>query len=144
MSTKRDPLDISGHDSYPFVILDTQERPDATQDPAVSAGVARLSPNNAVDQQTAEHPTGGGPPPMAPLAMAPRSTLTASSTTTRRMRINIVRNTKGYSYDTTFEIGTDDPAVDLQEEMEAGLGQADRTARYEIEIRQRLDQNEST
>jgi hypothetical protein len=62
-------------------------------------------------------------------------------TTTRRMRVNIARNTKGWNYDTTFEITSDDPELDLDAEMEAGLGLADRAARREITARTYIDEH---
>jgi hypothetical protein len=53
-------------------------------------------------------------------------------TTTRRMRVNITKNTKGYNHDTTFEIIATDPRTDLQLEMTDGLRLADRLARQAI------------
>lgn len=59
--------------------------------------------------------------------------------TTRRMRINVTKNTKGYSYDTTFEITSDDPDFALGNAMEDGLQNADRIARSEISSREYTD-----
>lgn len=62
-------------------------------------------------------------------------------TTRRRMRVNIERNTKGYNYDTTFEIESDDPEANLALLMTMGLASADRVAREEIAAREYTDAN---
>lgn len=56
----------------------------------------------------------------------------SEQSTTRRMRINITKNTKGYNHDVTFEITSTDPACDLDQEMADGLRLADRLARQAI------------
>ncbi len=61
--------------------------------------------------------------------------------TTRRMRVNITKNTKGYSYDRTVEITTDDPDIELSELIGEELRLADNTARDEIEQCEYIDAN---
>jgi len=90
----------------------------------------------------AQHPTGEGSPALAPVAVATPEMLTEGHTTTRRMRINVTRNTKGYSYDTTFEVASDDPEAWLHFLTLAGLQEADEVARTEIARREALDQAE--
>lgn len=53
-------------------------------------------------------------------------------TTRRRLRVNITRNTKGYSFDHTFEIESDDPELDMAAAMREGLREGDRAAREAI------------
>jgi hypothetical protein len=60
-------------------------------------------------------------------------------TTTRRMRVNVTKNSKGHSYDTTYELTSDDPEIDLRMEMEDGLRMSDDVARAEITYRQYID-----
>lgn len=55
------------------------------------------------------------------------------------MRIHVEKNSKGYNQDTTYEITTDDPDLDLAAEMEAGIQDADRVARAEVANRQYTD-----
>lgn len=62
-------------------------------------------------------------------------------TTTRRMRVNIAKNTKGYNFDHTFEIESDDPDLDLAAAMREGLRQGDRAAREAIAEAEYTDAN---
>lgn len=66
---------------------------------------------------------------------------TLAYTTTRHMRINVTKNTKGYSYDRTVEITTDDPDIELSELIAEELRLADNTARDEIEQCEYIDAN---
>jgi hypothetical protein len=52
--------------------------------------------------------------------------------TRRRLRVNITRNSRGYSFDHTYEIETDDPDLDLAAAMREGLREGDRAAREAI------------
>ncbi len=60
-------------------------------------------------------------------------------TITKRMRINISKTSKGHSYDTTFEITSNDPSVGIASEMQTWLRHADGIAREEIIQRQDID-----
>lgn len=59
---------------------------------------------------------------------------------TRRTRINIVKNTKGYSYETTVELTSSQDQAYSIAELADMLRDADRLARSEIIERERKDQ----
>jgi hypothetical protein len=63
----------------------------------------------------------------------------ATVTTTRRARINITKTTKSYNYDTTYEITSNDPDLDIAMSLEIDLRDLDRLAREEILQRQYID-----
>jgi hypothetical protein len=75
------------------------------------------------------------------VAAQSRSLPPLGRTTTRRMRVNVTKNTKGYSYDTTYEVTTDDPDLNLSLHMAWGLGETDRLARQEIDNRTYIDEH---
>lgn len=68
--------------------------------------------------------------PGSPLPLLPA--MDFIRTTRRRLRVNITKNTKGYNFDHTFEIDTDDPDFDLAAAMREGLREGDRAAREAI------------
>lgn len=88
---------------------------------------------------TAQHPQPGDTSPVASVAVETLATMTATHTTTRRMRVNVSHNSKGYSHDTTFEITSDDPDIYLRREMELGLHDAYWAAHDEIGNRELTD-----
>lgn len=75
------------------------------------------------------------------LASTELITRDAVHTTNCRMRVNVnvTENTKGYSYDTTFEVASDDPTYNFALAMDIGLREADNAARAEIANRQYVD-----
>lgn len=108
---------------------------------------------DAVDQHAGEHPAPKSAAPVAPVAVAAVEEVRdllgrleslqhlISVKTVRRMRINVTKNTKGYSYDRTVEITTNDPDLELSEVISEELRLADSTARDEIEQCEYIDAN---
>ncbi len=147
-----------GEQSYKAIELERiDESPEmgGTESVAVSAGVAGQPDDDASGSGSAPEPEAEEPPVASDtddppqgkaltrvldrlgerlemLEESPGSSLDYSESFSRRMRINITKNTKGYNHDITFEIIATDPRTDLQRELADGLRLADRLARQAI------------
>lgn len=125
----------------PEVINDREMDGSARTDGGAPDDLSRQPANDALDRAAGEHPAESNPAPVAPVAVATVEALSFGYMTTRRMRVNVTKNSKGYSYERTVEITTDDPDIELSQVVSEELRLADNTARDEIEQCEYIDAN---
>jgi len=125
----------------PYQWVEKLDVPESAQSRSAAEAVSSRLPGSSPhltggSGKAAEHPEQG-----QPATMEPAETQTAFRTT-RRLGVWIEGASEGRAYETLCDITTDDPAVDLERELESGLEMADRIARTEIAVRLQAEVNE--